>query len=119
MRGSLPKPARYRTPRPRQPRFGPESLRCGAMLIGGGSNWRSDGIELTLGDALLTTGILSDYLDYSRQLVLDEIRAIVPADRRDTGGLYRLMLDYPLRYGKSLRPALSIAVCRAYGGSLS
>jgi geranylgeranyl diphosphate synthase type II len=68
---------------------------------------------------LLTTGILSDYLDYSRQLVLDEIRAIVPADRRDTGGLYRLMLDYPLRYGKSLRPALSIAVCRAYGGSLS
>jgi geranylgeranyl diphosphate synthase, type II len=68
---------------------------------------------------LLSAGVLSDYLDYSRQLVLDEIRAIVPADRRDTGGLYRLMLDYPLRYGKSLRPALSIAVCRANGGSLA
>jgi geranylgeranyl diphosphate synthase, type II len=62
---------------------------------------------------------MSDYLDYSRQLVLDEIRAIVPVDRRDTGRLYELMLDYPLRYGKSLRPALAIAVCRAFGGSLA
>jgi geranylgeranyl diphosphate synthase type II len=68
---------------------------------------------------LLSAGVLSDYLDYSRQLVLDEIHAIVPRDRRDTGGLYQLMLDYPLRYGKSLRPALSIAVCRATGGLLS
>jgi len=43
----------------------------------------------------------------------------VPSDRRDTGGLYRLMLDYPLRHGKSVRPALCIAVCRATGGSLA
>lgn len=63
--------------------------------------------------------ILSEYLDYSRRLVLDEIRAIVPSDRRDTGGLYDLMLEYPLRAGKSLRPALSIAICRAAGGSLA
>jgi geranylgeranyl diphosphate synthase type II len=69
--------------------------------------------------AFLTSRVLSDYLDYCRQLVLDEIRVIVPSDRRDTGGLYRLMLDYPLRYGKSLRPALCIAVCRATGGSLA
>jgi geranylgeranyl diphosphate synthase type II len=69
--------------------------------------------------AFLTTSVLSDYLDYCRQLVLDEIRVIVPSDRRDTGGLYKLMLDYPLRYGKSLRPALCIAVCRASGGSLA
>ena len=64
-------------------------------------------------------GDIGDYLDYARQLVLDEIHKIVPSDRRDTGGLYKLMLDYPLRYGKSLRPALSIAVCRAYGGTLA
>ena len=64
-------------------------------------------------------GVLADYLDYSRRLVLEEIRAIVPVDRRDTGGLYRLMLDYPLRHGKSMRPALSIAMCRAKGGSLA
>jgi geranylgeranyl diphosphate synthase, type II len=52
-------------------------------------------------------------------MVLDEIRAILPRDGRNTGGLYRLMLDYPLRYGKALRPALAIAVCRAFGGSLA
>lgn len=69
--------------------------------------------------ASLTTRSLSGYLDQSRQLVLDEIRSVVPADRRDTGGLYGLMLDYPLRYGKSMRPALCIAVCRAAGGSLA
>src|SRR5579872_7411623 len=64
-------------------------------------------------------GSLLDYLADSRRVVLDEIRAIVPADRRDTGGLYRLMLDYPLRHGKSMRPALSIAMCRAMGGTLA
>ena len=51
--------------------------------------------------------------------MLDEIRAILPADGRNTGGLYSLMLDYPLRDGKALRPALAIAVCRAGGGSLA
>ena len=75
--------------------------------------------DCNLGMALPTIGSLSDYLDYSRHLVLDEIRRFVPVDRRDTGGLYRLMLDYPLRYGKSLRPALCIAICRAAGGSLA
>ena len=62
---------------------------------------------------------LADYLEHTRQLVLDEIRTIIPKDKRDTGGLYQLMLDYPLRQGKSLRPALSIALCRALGGSLA
>ena len=62
---------------------------------------------------------LSTYLDECRSLVLDEIRTIVPSDSCHTGGLYELMLDYPLRHGKALRPALSIAVCRATGGALS
>ena len=44
---------------------------------------------------------------------------MLPSDSSRTGGLYKLMLNYPLRYGKALRPALSIAVCRARGGSLS
>lgn len=43
----------------------------------------------------------------------------MPGDRRHTAGLYELMLDYPLRYGKMLRPALAIAACRALGGSLA
>jgi geranylgeranyl diphosphate synthase type II len=51
--------------------------------------------------------------------VIEEVRRMVPAHREDTGGLYELMLDYPLRPGKAIRPALSIAVCRGAGGSLS
>lgn len=59
------------------------------------------------------------YLEDCRDLVTDRIRTILPADRRHAGNLYELMLDYPLRYGKALRPAICIAVCRAHGGSLS
>ena len=44
---------------------------------------------------------------------------MLPRGARGAGGLYSLMLDYPLRYGKALRPAIAIAVCRAYGGSLA
>ena len=32
--------------------------------------------------------------------------------------LFNLMLDYPLRDAKALRPALCIATCRALGGQL-
>jgi geranylgeranyl diphosphate synthase, type II len=59
---------------------------------------------------------LHAYLGAVRQLVLDEIRALVP--RRRSPALYDLMLDYPLRDGKALRPALAIATCRALGGRL-
>lgn len=47
---------------------------------------------------------------------MTEIRGLVPARARHGGSLYKLMLDYPLRHGKALRPALCIAVCRALGG---
>jgi geranylgeranyl diphosphate synthase type II len=41
------------------------------------------------------------------------------SDRTDTpSGLYDLILDYPLRGGKALRPALSIAMCLGLGGPL-
>ncbi len=66
-----------------------------------------------------TSAILPRYLDECRQLVVDEIRGLVPEDGPHSGGLYSLMLDYPLREGKALRPALCIATCRALGGSLS
>jgi len=64
---------------------------------------------------------LTAYLDECRALVLDEIRAIVA--RQHAGGpndgfLYDLMLDYPLRDAKGLRPALCVATCRALGGKL-
>ena len=58
---------------------------------------------------------LDGYLGSVRQVVLDELEAIVPKDHSQSGNLYSLMLDYPLRGGKSLRPALAIASCRAPG----
>lgn len=64
---------------------------------------------------------LIGYLDECRALVLDEIRAIVARQhaRGPTDGfLYELMLDYPLRDAKGLRPALCVATCRALGGKL-
>jgi geranylgeranyl diphosphate synthase type II len=67
----------------------------------------------------LSEDSLAKYLNDCREPVLDEIRRIMPKDRRHTAGLYELMLDYPLRYGKMLRPALAIAACRAFGGSLA
>ena len=62
---------------------------------------------------------LTAYLDQCRNWVRDELQTMLPSNSSRTGGLYKLMLNYPLRYGKALRPALSIAVCRARGGSLS
>lgn len=61
---------------------------------------------------------LAKYMQDARELVIDEIREIMPPDSRHSGGLYELMIDYPLRGGKALRPALCIASCRALGGNL-
>ena len=62
---------------------------------------------------------LEGYLAECRSLVIEEIRRFVPrADARLGPILYDLMLDYPLRDAKALRPALSIAFCRALGGRL-
>jgi geranylgeranyl diphosphate synthase type II len=62
--------------------------------------------------------LLGDYLRDCRALVLDEIRALIPAEREPGRIFYNLMLDYPLREAKTLRPALCIATCRALGGGL-
>lgn len=62
--------------------------------------------------------ILAGYMDDCRGLIVEEIRELVPRDDRPGALLYELMLDYPLRAGKALRPALCIATCRALGGHL-
>ncbi len=64
----------------------------------------------------MTQTTLESYLHSCRDLIAAEIRRVIPRDDRHTGGLYELMLDYPLRHGKALRPALCVAVCRALGG---
>jgi geranylgeranyl diphosphate synthase type II len=61
--------------------------------------------------------LLSRYLDECRALVREEIQALIPS-RRYRPILYELMLEYPLRAAKALRPSLCIAVCRALGGRL-
>jgi geranylgeranyl diphosphate synthase type II len=61
--------------------------------------------------------ILGPYLEECKELVLDEIRQ--QFERYDVSPyLTELMLDYPLRGGKALRPALAIATCRALGGTV-
>lgn len=61
---------------------------------------------------------LTAYLAYCRALALDEIRALIPSGAGRAERMYRLILDYPLREAKGLRPALAIATCRAFGGRL-
>ncbi len=61
---------------------------------------------------------LEAYLEQSRQVALDEIRALIPRDEVARRALYDLVLDYPLRDAKGLRPALCVAACRAHGGAL-
>ena len=61
---------------------------------------------------------IDSYLQDCRQRTLEEIERHVPADRRYTAGLYDLMLDYPLRPAKALRPALCVGVCLGLGGQL-
>lgn len=63
----------------------------------------------------MQSSILQRYLSECRDLVLNEIEAIIP-DNRYRPILYDLVLDYPLRLGKAFRPSLCIATCRALGG---
>ena len=60
---------------------------------------------------------LGEYMEECRALVMDEIQQIVP-DNRYRPIFYDLMLEYPRRAGKALRPSLCIATCRAMGGRL-
>ncbi len=61
---------------------------------------------------------LDGYLDECRRMTLTELELTLGRADSRARDLYQLMLDYPLRQGKALRPALCIATCRALGGSL-
>lgn len=69
-------------------------------------------------DRASRSGLIDSYLSECRAYVLDEIRSFVPRGGPYAENLYDLMLEYPLRNAKTLRPALCIATCRAFGGSL-
>jgi geranylgeranyl diphosphate synthase type II len=66
----------------------------------------------------MSADVVSEYLADCRELVLDELRRIVPRATSAQPVLYDLIFDYPLRASKALRPALCIATCRALGGAL-
>src|SRR4051812_13333371 len=65
----------------------------------------------------MSSSLLNDYLTEARDLVMVELREIVPNNRYGPI-LYDLMMKYPLRAAKGLRPALCMATCRALGGRL-
>ncbi|MHA3023481.1 polyprenyl synthetase family protein [Mycobacterium sp. BMJ-28] len=61
---------------------------------------------------------LEDYLAHCKRACDGEIDRLYGAGHQGTSGLHQLILDYPLRGGKALRPALSIAICLGLGGQL-
>jgi geranylgeranyl diphosphate synthase type II len=61
---------------------------------------------------------LDDYLAQCKKSCDGEIERLYGPGQRGSNSLYDLILDYPLRGGKALRPALSIATCLGLGGHL-
>jgi geranylgeranyl diphosphate synthase, type II len=62
--------------------------------------------------------VLEDYLATCKDACDGEIKRLYGPAQRGSSGLYELILDYPLRGGKALRPALGIATCLGLGGHL-
>ncbi|OBA60258.1 phosphoesterase [Mycobacterium sp. 1100029.7] len=61
---------------------------------------------------------LDDYLALCKEACDGEIERLYGPDERGSNSLYDLILEYPSRGGKALRPALSIATCLGLGGHL-
>lgn len=68
--------------------------------------------------ALAAPDPLEHYLAECKHACDGEIERLYGSGRQGTSGLHQLILDYPLRGGKALRPALSIAICLGLGGHL-
>lgn len=61
---------------------------------------------------------LDDYLAACQHACETEIRRLCASPGERSSGLFELILDYPSRGGKGLRPALSMASCLGLGGRL-
>src|SRR5829696_7894353 len=66
----------------------------------------------------MTPPVLDDYLASCHELCAAEIRRLFTGGSGTSSSLFDLILDYPLRGGKALRPTLSIATCLGLGGRL-
>jgi geranylgeranyl diphosphate synthase type II len=62
--------------------------------------------------------VLEDYLAECKAACDREIDRLFASGQHGSSRLYELILDYPRRGGKALRPALSIAICLGLGGHL-
>ena len=62
--------------------------------------------------------VLEDYLAECKGACDGEIDRLFAPGQHGASRLYELILDYPRRGGKALRPALSIATCLGLGGHL-
>jgi len=62
--------------------------------------------------------VLEDYLAECKDACDREIERLYGPGQRGSSSLCELILDYPRRGGKALRPALSIATCLGLGGHL-
>jgi geranylgeranyl diphosphate synthase type II len=62
------------------------------------------------------TGSVEDVLDETGRLVRRAMLDAIP-DGEPHRWLYRLVRSYPSRSGKSIRPSLCVATCRAFGGT--
>lgn len=72
------------------------------------------------GGSAITTACnpLDEYLALCKESCDREIERLYGPGAHGTNGLHDLILDYPMRGGKALRPALSIATCLGIGGHL-
>src|ERR1700748_2235408 len=62
--------------------------------------------------------VLEDYLAECKRACDGGIDRLFAPGKHGASRLYELVLDYPRRGGKALRPALSIATCLGLGGHL-
>ncbi|MDB9312200.1 polyprenyl synthetase family protein [Spirulina sp. CS-785/01] len=63
--------------------------------------------------------LMNEALNYSRVAIAAKIKNCIEQKRHQTGAyppLYDLLIDYPFRGGKMLRPTLCISTARAVGG---
>ena len=72
----------------------------------------------TVPDTSRAVDPLEDYLALCKKICDREIERLYSSGR-PASGFEALLLDYPRRGGKALRPALSIAVCLGLGGDIS
>ena len=81
------------------------------------NGWGAGDAGARASDGSRRDGVLASTLAEYRDMVIAEIRRII-AKKRFRKALSQPLADYPLRAGKGLRPALCLATCQAYGGSL-